>query len=125
MTDTAAALEALGFLIRALTAEMRELRAAVAPELGVRFAALVALHAVFGAAAFTATDALERAAGAPGGALERALLPLMGDPRGGLRRLSRRLAKLAGKPAGGLVLVRIGADRGAALYVIQTAQWPV
>jgi len=42
-----------------------------------------------------------------------------------LRRLSRRLAKLVGKPAGGLVLTRIGDDRGSALYVTEKTSWTI
>lgn len=111
--------------VRALAAEVRELRAAVAPDLGARAAVLVALRGAFGTAAFTSMDALEAAAAAPGGPLERALVPVMGDAIGGARRLARRMAKMAGRPAGGLVLARIGDDRGSALYVIQAAHWPV
>lgn len=56
--------------------------------------------------------------------LAQALSTLIGSPAGGLRRPSRRLAKLAGNPAGGYTLIRIGDDRGASLYVIQKAEWP-
>ncbi len=102
-----------------------ELRAAVAPELAMRTALLAALASEFGVATFTALDTLESVAAKPDGELAGALAPLIGSPAGGLRRLSRRLAKLAGRPAGGFVLVRIGEDRGSALYVTQTAHWPV
>jgi hypothetical protein len=109
-------------LLRELVAEVRELRAAVAPELAQRVAVLAALHGAFGGEAFTALDALERAAEEPLGECAKALVPLLGAPLGGLRRLARRLAKLAGKAAGGLVLTRVGDDRGAYLYVIEAAQ---
>ena len=106
--------------VAGLRAEVRELRAVVAPELAMRASVLRALRGAFGDSNFTAQDALEHAAEHPDGDCARALVPLLGgSPVGGLRRLSRRLAKLAGKPAAGLVLTRIGDDRGVALYVIQ------
>ncbi len=106
-------------LLRELIAGMRELRAAVAPDLAQRGALLGALHDAFGGAAFTALDALELAAAAPAGAqLPLSLIALTGSPAGGLRRLSRRLAKLVGRPAGGLALTRIGDDHGSALYTV-------
>lgn len=108
--------------VRALVIEVGELRREIAPELAARKRLLVALQAQFGSEAFTATDALERAAACPDDEIARALVPLLGGAVGGLRRLSRRLAKLAGKPAGGMTLTRIGDDRGSALYVIQTGQ---
>lgn len=111
--------DALAEALHELAAQVAELRQAIAPELAERAAALAALRGTFAEAAFTATDALEAAAARPGGELAAALLPMMGDPRGGVRRLSRRLAKLTGKGAAGLVLARIGDDRGSALYVIQ------
>jgi hypothetical protein len=107
--------------VRELTAEVRELRAAVAPDLAERAAVLAALAGEFGKVAFTALDALEVAAGKPQGECARALLPLTGAPAGGVRRLAKRLAKMAGKSAGGFRLVRIGDDRGSNLYVTETA----
>ena len=95
-----------------------ELRAVVAPDLAQRAAVLAALRDEFAGANFTALDALECAAARPGGAIARALVPLLGAPVGGLPRFSKRLARLVGKPAGGLALVRVGDDRGAALYVV-------
>ena len=92
------------------------------PDLAERAALLRALRDVFGEADFTAQDVLEHAAERPDGDCAQALVPLLGGPVGGLRRLAPRLAKLAGKPAGGLVLTRID-DRAAALYVIQTVHW--
>jgi hypothetical protein len=99
--------------------ELAELRAAIAPDLAQRVVVLHSLRCEFGTENFTALDALERAAERPDSEFARALVPLLGGPVGGLRRLSRRLAKLAGKPAGGVALVRVGDDRGSALYVIQ------
>jgi hypothetical protein len=109
-------------LLRDLVAEVRELRAAIAPDLAQRVDVLRSLHCEFGAENFTAIDALERAAERPDSEFARALVPLLGGPIGGVRRLSRRLSKLSGKPAGGIVLTRVGDDRGSALYVTQTAQ---
>lgn len=111
-------------LLRELIGQVAELRGVIAPDLALRAAVLQALRGEFGAAAFIAMDALEAAAEKPEGDLAQALIPLLGSPVGGLRRLARRMAKLVGKPAGGLVLTRIGDDRGAALYVVQTVQWP-
>jgi hypothetical protein len=105
----------------ALRAEVGELRGAVAPDLAQRALVLCAFRSAFVDSNFTAQDALEHAAEQPDGDCARALVPLLGGPVGGLRRLARRMAKLAGKPAGGLVLTRIGDDRGAALHVTQTS----
>lgn len=113
--------------VRALAAEVRELRAALAPELEARARLLAALNTTFRHSVFTSLDALEAAAQAPAGELGRAVVDIVGPvPAGGLRRLARRLAKMAGKPASGFVLRRIGEDRGSALYAVasvtQTAQ---
>ena len=106
-------------LLQELLAGQREILAAVAPDLAQRAAVLAALRSEFGDASFAAIDALEACAAFPEGPMARALVPWLGGPVGGLRRLSRRLAKLAGKPAGGLTLTRVGDDRGSALYVIR------
>lgn len=109
--------------LQALQREVAELRLAVAPDLALRTVVLAGLRAEFGGEVFTALDCAESAAARPDSEFARALAPLIGPPVGGLRRLARRLAKLAGKPGAGLVLQRAGNDRGSALYVIQTAQW--
>ena len=108
-------------LLREMSAKIDELRAVVAPDLAQRAVVLTALRAQFADRVFTAREALEEAARLP--KLEHALAPLIGaSPVAGLRRLARRLAKLVGKPAGGLVLVCVGHDQGSALYMVQRVQ---
>ncbi|MCC7325567.1 MAG: hypothetical protein IT521_02015 [Burkholderiales bacterium] len=109
--------------LAAILRELRELRAAVAPELDARCRLLAALRSSFGDSLFAAVDVLESALVTPNGDLARAVALVIGEPAGGLRRMARRMAKLAGRPAGGFVLRRVGSDREGALYVVQTLHW--
>jgi hypothetical protein len=105
--------------LRAIRAELAELRAEIAPDLAARRALLQAIRSVFGDALFCAVELVD--AGSRQHVLAKALAPVAGSPASKLR-LSRRLTKFDGKPAGGLTLHRVGKVSAGALFVVKRTE---
>jgi hypothetical protein len=80
---------------------------------------LQAIRSALGEAVFCAVELVD--AGSRQHVLAKALAPVAGSPASP-RRLSRRLTKFTGKPAGGLMLHRVGKVSAGALFVVKRTE---